>query len=176
MINKLKYAFLPCALNPSVNKPKLINSRLQKKGLCSSLHSTGSVSWGAQLCSGGLGKMLCNCAIPCQDSLAFPCSFQAKFLQVHDQFWASKQSQIKRKRQSKQFISSGEAKISLQWDVLLMFYLLWLPHLRRELRKPGCEIQREGSISTHSLSLLLLHMRAVPPHQFALSFTLTLPS
>lgn len=41
--------------------------------------------------TGSSGKTLCNCAIPWQGSLAFPCGFQAKFLQVHDQFWASKQ-------------------------------------------------------------------------------------
>jgi len=72
------------------------------------------------------------------------------------------------KKQSKQFISAGEAKISLQWDVCLMFYLLWLPHLRRELCKTGCEIQREGSVFMCSLSLFLLYMWAVPPHQLAL--------
>lgn len=40
------------------------------------------------------------------------------------------------KQQSKLFISDWEAKMSLQWDVLI-FYLLWLLHLRKELCNQG---------------------------------------
>lgn len=42
-------------------------------------HHGGSERRGAQLCSGNLEK-LCNCDIPRQFSLAFPCGFQAKLM------------------------------------------------------------------------------------------------
>lgn len=165
MIKRAKY---PSSLVPS--NPLWTSPNSSVPGCKGEVAAPPSASGGAQLCSGSLGKMLCNCAIPCQDPLAFPCSFQAKFLQLHDKFWFNKRRQIKRKKkpkqtkqQSKLLISAREAKISLQWDVLL-FYLLWLPHLRKELCKPGCEIQREGSFS-----FCLLHVWAIPPHHFALS-------
>lgn len=58
---------------------------------------------------------------PWPRSSCFPYGFQAKFLQVHNQFWARKQ--IKRKRKSKQFISHREAKISA---VLFVFFCGYL--------------------------------------------------
>lgn len=169
---KTEIPFLTCAPKPSV--PKLICSRLQKNGHWPTLHSAASASRGVQLCSGSLGKTLCNCAISCQGSLAVPWSFQAKFLQVHDQFWTIKQCHIKRNENTVSSSSQLE-KIKYLWVCFMCCTYLTLG---RSCRSQGFEIQREGNISTWLLSLLLLHMWEFPlssllcPSQNSFSFWL----
>ena len=89
MINRQKYPFSHVPPNPLWTSPSSSVPGCRKKCHCFAVCNMGSAFDGAQLCLGSSGKMLCNCAIPCQDSLVFSCGFQAKFLQFHDQFWAS---------------------------------------------------------------------------------------
>lgn len=82
---------------------------------------------------------------------------------INDEFRASMKCHIKKIKHTKQFISTGDGKISLQRDLLLlMFYLLWLPHIWRELCKPWCEIHRAGSVFTFVSPTLAAYVTSSP--------------
>lgn len=138
---------------PALNKPKFISCRLQKA------HG-GQCIWSSTALLRKLGEE----ALQLWHSLPSPSCFCLWLPgKINDEWWARKQCHFKRIKHTKQLLSNGDGKISLQWDLLLlMFYLLWLPHIWRELCKLWCEIQRAGNVFTCLLLLLLLHMWPVP--------------